>query len=115
MLGEVAERQLSERRTLVADIRNDRRYLRASWHPESGVVVFSHWHDGVCTATTPVALADIPKLVGLLVNALGEAATTSISTSGRRPPGNSPSGVRSRLRQWLRPRLAEVHKLRPEP
>src|SRR3981081_2584055 len=114
ILEAMAERQSSERRTLVADVRNDRRYLRASWHPESGVVVSTHRHDASCRAPTPVALADIPKLVGLLVNALGEAATRSISTGEPRPAGGGCRGLRPRLRQWLRPQLAEVHKLRPE-
>lgn len=61
----------------VADPRYSNGHLRLSWHPVRQTLVVSHWRDGVCVATTPVALPDIPALIGLLVSALQDAATTS--------------------------------------
>jgi hypothetical protein len=61
------------RRTIVSDPRGDDRYLRVAWHPEQSVVVLSHWHNEVCVATSTVGLADLPRLIGLLADAVGDA------------------------------------------
>ena len=58
----------------IADPRNAGRHLRLSWHASKQVVVFSQWRDGVCVATTPVELAEIPAVIGALVSALEDAA-----------------------------------------
>jgi hypothetical protein len=75
------------RRTIVSDPWGDGRCLRVAWHPEQSVVVLSHWHEDVCVATSTVALADLPRLMALLADAVGDAdfsydgAGTSLSMS----------------------------------
>ena len=91
-------------RVFLADVRGGDQYLRATWHPESATIVFSHWNGEVCTASTPVALTDCTELIELQVRSLSQVAS-------RRPiPATSPKppGARERLRRLLRPRLADV-------
>lgn len=57
----------------IPDQRASGRFLRVSWHRKRGVVVISQWRDGVCVATTPVELTQVPRIVRLLVQALGDA------------------------------------------
>ncbi len=61
-------------RMLIADQRGNGSYLRASWHADRRVVVISHWRGDVCTATTAVGVADLPRLISLLVSALADRA-----------------------------------------
>jgi hypothetical protein len=86
------------------DARGGDQYLRATWHPESATIVFSHWNGEVCTASTPVALCDCTQLIELQVRSLSQMAT--------RQPGPSaperPAGIAERLRTLLRPKLGEV-------
>jgi hypothetical protein len=79
-------------------------FLRATWHPESDTIVFSHWHGEVCTASTPVALTDSTKLIDLLVHALSEVADRRLGTAAPPPP----QGAFARLRSRLRPKPADV-------
>jgi hypothetical protein len=44
-------------------------YVRVTWHEAEQVVVFSHWQGSVCIAATPVRVAEIGDLAGLLVDA----------------------------------------------
>ena len=87
------------RTVLLGDARDDQRYLRVTWHPDSSTVVFSHWNGPVCAASTPVELTDASRLVELLVGALRVAATpgadeTTIVPMPRRPaPGPGASGA----------------------
>ena len=62
------------RTVLLGDRRDPTRCLRATWHPDSNTVVFSHWNGAVCAASTPIALADVSGLVDLLVGALHQSA-----------------------------------------
>ncbi|HEY6624094.1 MAG TPA: hypothetical protein VIX85_09700 [Acidimicrobiales bacterium] len=98
----------------ISDRRDGGRYLRVSWHHSRRVVVFSHWRDGVCVASTPVELAELPSIVGVLVQALADAMTLPTKD----PPAPSARSVRrdvgERLRAWVRPRLAPIIELRPE-
>jgi hypothetical protein len=64
--------QAPHRRALIKDQRHPGAYLRATWHPERRVVVISHWHGDVCTASTTLSLVDLPKLLSLLVSARGQ-------------------------------------------
>lgn len=41
-------------------------FLRVTWHRERDVVVFSHWQGARCVAATPVRVADLGELRGLL-------------------------------------------------
>ena len=61
-------------------------FLRVTWHETEGVLVFSHWEQQRCVATTPVRVVDTPELTGLLVEALGNAAQPSVSAVAPAPP-----------------------------
>lgn len=91
-------------RVFLADVRGGDQYLRATWHPESGTIVFSHWNGEVCTASTPVALTDCTELIDLQVRSLSQVA------SRRLLPAPSPQrpGAVERFRRLLRPKFAEV-------
>jgi hypothetical protein len=79
----------------VTDPRDDHRRLRLSWHPERSELIVSHWRDNVCIATTPVGVKELAGLIGLLVQALQDAAT--------RPPSLARPGYeQSRSRFWAR-------------
>ena len=75
-------------RVFLPDARGGDLYLRATWHPQSATVVFSHWDGEVCVASTPVALSDSTKVIDLLVRALSEVADGSW---GWPPPPRRPS------------------------
>ena len=88
----------------LTDVRGNDLYLRATWHPDSATIVFSHWNGEICMASTPVALADCTKLIDLMVRSLSAVAE-------RRLPPIEPPRARSvveRLKYRLRPRLAVV-------
>jgi hypothetical protein len=55
------------------DARGDGRALRATWHPEAGVVVFSLWRERTCAGTFRLAAEDVPALVRMLRSSLEEA------------------------------------------
>lgn len=103
----------------IVDPRNADRHLRVSWHASKRVVVFSQWRDGVCVATTPVELAEIPGVIGVLVSALEDASTRPLTPTetGTGPTGPTAQSVRQDInelvRDWLRPRLASITALTP--
>jgi hypothetical protein len=83
--------------------------LRVTRHPDQRKVVLSHWRDGICVASTPIELSEVSALIGVLVDALGDAATgpdASSTTSGSRP------SVLSRIKAVFRPTLAKIIDLR---
>jgi hypothetical protein len=91
-------------RIFLADMRGGDQYMRATWHPDSATIVFSHWVGEVCMASTPVGLTESTRLIDLQVRALSEVANRRI------PPvvtSRSP-GLLERFRRRLRPKLAEV-------
>lgn len=112
-------------RTLVLpDVRGGDRVLRVTWHPASGTVVFSHWTGSVCTASTPVRLADASTLIELLVGALrdlasGAAPTGAGGARGARGAGRSGrSGpIRGLAGVWRRiqPAVARVQQMPGRP
>jgi hypothetical protein len=106
MGGNAARRQ-------IPDQRDDGRHLRVSWHPTRRVVVFSHWRDGVCVATTPVELAEIPSIIAILVKALGDAFQSRAPTSPTPSAESVSRDVREVLTNWFRPRLATICALKP--
>ena len=59
--------------TWFADDRGVDRRLKVSWHPERRLFVLSLWHEDTCTATFRLPLGQVPRLVGVLVDVLGEA------------------------------------------
>jgi hypothetical protein len=91
-------------RVFLTDVRGNDLYLRATWHPESSTIVFSHWNGEVCVASTPVALTDCADLIGLMVRSLAAVAERRLPVI--EPP--RPPSVVDRLKGRLRPRLAEV-------
>jgi hypothetical protein len=91
-------------RVFLADVRGNDLYLRATWHPESGTIVFSHWNGEVCMASTPVALTDCTELIALMVRSLSAVAQRHLPAT--EPPTSR--GFVERLKGRLRPRLAEV-------
>jgi hypothetical protein len=97
----------------IDDRRDGDRHLRVSWHASRQVVVFSQWREGVCVATTPVELADIPAVIGVLVEALEDAAK-GVSPKEAAPTAQSVrEDIQELLRDWLRPRVASITALTP--
>ena len=70
--------------------------------------MLSHWRDGVCVASTPVELSEVPGLIGVLADALGDAIDATDENTA--PP--SKGSLLSVVRSWLRPRLAQITELR---
>ena len=64
---------------LLGDARDPDRYLRVTWHPESETVVFSHWHGGVCAASTPVQLPEASRLAEMLSGVLRRPAAAGVA------------------------------------
>ena len=57
------------RTVVLPDSRGQNRFLRVTWHPDTGTVVFSHWHGTTCTASTQVHVPDGSALIELLAGA----------------------------------------------
>jgi hypothetical protein len=71
--------EASKTRTVVlGDVRGGDRFLRVTWHPGFSTIVFSHWSGSVCTASTPVRLAEASRVIELLVGALPDLAETGV-------------------------------------
>ena len=64
------------RTVLLGDGRDPDRYLRVTWHPDTGTVVFSHWHGAVCAASSAVPLSEAERLGELLSLAMRQTAGT---------------------------------------
>ena len=99
---------MQPRRLSIPDARGQGATLRVTKHPEQRKIVLSHWRDGVCVASTPVELTEVPALIGVLADALGEAIDATPTESSPPPKGSLLSVIRS----WLRPKLAQVAELR---
>ena len=50
--------------------------LRATWHPDQGLVILSIWDGERCIGTFRLSQTDVPRLASFLVAALGEAASS---------------------------------------
>lgn len=98
------------RSVVLGDSRDDGRFLRATWHPSTHTVVFSHWSGTVCTASTPVKLLEASKVVDLLVAALAELAKVASEASAppERPSRWMSGPLAQRLLRRLRPAEATV-------
>jgi hypothetical protein len=96
-------------RTYVRNSRSDDEYMRVTWHPGPSTIVVSHWSDQICTASTPIALADAPVLIELLVAALADAAAANTVEAASVPtPDRVFDRIRSRFRIRVRPQLAQI-------
>lgn len=91
----------------ISDARDNGASLRVTRHPRQRKVVLSHWRDGVCVASTPVDIEEIPGLIGVLVGALGEAASVPDPPA----PTHPAASTWSKLRRRFRPTLASVVNL----
>jgi hypothetical protein len=80
-VGEV--RQLPVGRSLFVDERG--MGLRATWHPERGIVNLSVWRDDRCVETFWLPVADVGRLVSFLVGGLADVATQALDVSDERP------------------------------
>jgi hypothetical protein len=94
-------------RLAIPDARGEGASLRVTRHPEQRKVVLSHWREGVCVASTPIELTEVPALIGVLADALGDAIDRDVPLAGP-----SRLGLLERLRTWLRPHLAQITELR---
>jgi hypothetical protein len=55
---------------ILPDARGGGRWIRVTWHQEADVVVLSLWRGGTCVGTARVARADVPVMVGALIDGL---------------------------------------------
>ncbi len=55
------------------DARGAGRALRATWHPETQLLVLSVWRDEVCIATHRLEAGDLPRLAHLLTDTIAVA------------------------------------------
>jgi hypothetical protein len=92
----------------IPDARGHGAYLRVTKHPDQRKVVLSHWRGTLCVASTPVDLGEVPAIIGVLADALGDAVAAPDPVSAAVPPVRSPW---SRLRDRLRPAMAKVVEL----
>ncbi len=90
---------------MLPDSRGAERHLRVTWHPATETVVFSHWTGPVCTASTPVHLADASRVIELLVGALRTSAGDSTAD---RQSDRIGTGALQRLLDRFRPDPASI-------
>ena len=69
----------------------------------------------MCVATTPVELADIPAVIGVLVDALEDASKVAPAQSPAPTAQSVLDDIQALLRDWLRPRVASITALPPRP
>jgi hypothetical protein len=100
---------MQARTVALRDARGQGASLRVTRHPEQGKVVLSHWRDGVCVASTPVEIGELPELIALLADALGDAVRLGES-SPVQPRAHA--RLLAKLRSWMQPRLAQIVELR---
>lgn len=96
------------RRVFIEDVRGNDAFLRATWHPETRVVVISHWSGELCTAATPIPIDEASTLIGLLVNALQEAVVPAVPAAVAPASEKLRTGLLTRITSWIRPCIAEV-------
>jgi hypothetical protein len=91
----------------IPDARADGASMRVTWHPDRRKVVVSHWRDQVCVATTPIELSEVPGLISVLVDALGEA----INDPAAQVSPETRESLLTKIAHWLTPRVASVTEL----
>ncbi len=63
----------------IPDARGNGASFRVTRHQAERKIVLSQWRGGVCVASTPIELSDVPALIGILADALGEAVMESVT------------------------------------
>ena len=74
---------LPPRGAVFEDVRDGGRGLRVSWHHELGCVVLSNWQDDRCVSTARLPVAEVPRLIQVLVAGL---AADAVGPTARREP-----------------------------
>jgi hypothetical protein len=93
----------------IPDARGQGASLRVTRHHEQRKVVLSHWRDGVCVASTPIEMGEVPALIGVLADALGDAL---VDPEVRPDPARRRPSVAGTVRNWFRPKLVQLGELR---
>jgi hypothetical protein len=96
-------------RLTIPDARGQGATLRVTQHPEQRKIVLSHWRDSVCVASTPIELSEVPALIGALADALADAIDAPGQQPAERDRGRM---LLAAVRDWLRPRMAQVTEFR---
>jgi hypothetical protein len=91
----------------IPDARGKRAYLQVTRHSDQRKVVLSQWRDGLCVASTPVDVAELPALIAMLAEALGDAATVPSDVSKQR----AHRSFWDRARRYFRPTLGRIVEL----
>lgn len=89
----------------IPDARGGGASLQVTRHSGQRKVVLSHWREGVCVASTPVDLSELPALIGVLAEALGDAASTAPAPAGG---GLSKPTFWRRWKENIRPALGKI-------
>ena len=90
----------------IRDTRGRRAYLQITRHRDQRTVVVSQWRDDTCVASTPLDVSELPALIGVLAEALGDAVAVS-----PRHEGGAERSIWLRIRRHFRPSLARVVEL----
>jgi hypothetical protein len=90
----------------IRDTRGPRAYLQVTRHRDQRTVVVSQWRDDICVASTPLDVSELPALIGVLAEALGDAVTAS-----PRHEGGADRSLWLRIRRHFRPTLARIVEL----
>lgn len=109
----VRRAQLKRHRVLIGDARHNGRYLRATWHGDDRMFVFSTWADEVCTGAVRLPVEKASELINLLSDGLGDAVNQPVVVE-RRPPSPIVSaqvqvlGLKARMFRMLRTAAAKT-------
>jgi hypothetical protein len=97
-LGMAGDGGPGRRRVFVEDARRNGQFLRVTWHGDRQQFVVSNWEDTVCVGATRVDVAEVPELIGVLVEGLADAPS--------RPPVEppAPQTLLEHLQAWWRDR-----------
>jgi hypothetical protein len=89
-------------RAFVEDLRRNGGFLRITWHGPERQFVVSNWDGNVCVGATRVAAEEAPRLIGVLVDGLVDAARSPAAEA--EPSAPAPLTLRQHLRVWWRER-----------
>ncbi|MGY1601149.1 hypothetical protein [Geodermatophilus sp. SYSU D00815] len=68
------------------DVRQDGRAVRATAHPEAGLLTLSVWRDDTCAGTVHLAPAEVARLVARLTECLVQLTAAPGAADGVRAP-----------------------------
>lgn len=84
MAGDPTQAPVEPTSSWFADDRGIDRRLKVTWRAEHRLVVLSLWREDQCTATFRLRVADTPRLIAGLVEALGHAVRPGPTRRTRR-------------------------------